>query len=125
VPGEKRWECYVNGGRAPTGIDALEWAVKGESLGAGEIVLNSMDADGTREGYDINLTRTIADAVRIPVVASGGAGTPDHLYQALTEGRAEAALIASVAHFGTHGISEIKQYLTERGVEVRPTALSA
>ena len=125
IPGEKRWECYLNGGRVATGIDALEWAVKGESLGAGEIVLNSMDADGTKQGYDVELTRTIADAVRIPVVASGGAGTPEHLYQALTEGRAEAALVASIAHFGTHGIAEIKQYLSERGVPVRPAAVAA
>lgn len=117
---EKRWECYVNGGRLPTGIDALEWAVKGEALGAGEIVLNSMDADGTREGYDIELTRTIADAVRIPVIASGGAGTPEHICQALTEGRAEAALVASVAHFGTHAIAEIKRYCADRGVSMRP-----
>jgi cyclase len=124
VPGEKRWECYLNGGRVNTGIDALEWAVKGERLGAGEIVLNSMDADGTKQGYDIALTRTIADAVRIPVVASGGAGTPEHLYQALTEGRAEAALVASIAHFGTHGIAEIKRYLAERGVSVRPIAVA-
>jgi len=120
--GRPRWECYVNGGRVPTGIDALEWAVKGERLGAGEIVLNSMDADGTRQGYDLALTRTIADAVSIPVVASGGAGTPEHIYDALTEGRAEAALIASVAHFGTHGIAQIKQYLADRGVPVRPVS---
>jgi len=119
-PGQPRWECYVNGGRVPTGVDALEWAVKGESLGAGEIVLNSMDADGTMQGYDIELCRTIADAVRIPVVASGGAGEPEHLYQALTAGRAEAALIASVAHFSTHAIAEIKDYLAGRGVPVRP-----
>jgi len=120
--GPPRWECYVNGGRVPTGVDALEWAVKGEALGAGEIVLNSMDADGTRQGYDIELCRTIADAVRIPVVASGGAGTPEHIYRALTEGRAEAALIASVAHFGAHGIAEIKRYCAERGVCVRPVS---
>jgi cyclase len=119
-PGQSRWECYVNGGRVPTGVDALEWAVKGESLGAGEIVLNSMDADGTMQGYDIELCRAIADAVRIPVVASGGAGEPEHLYQALTVGRAEAALIASVAHFSTHAIAEIKDYLAGRGVPVRP-----
>lgn len=118
-----RWECYVNGGRVPTGVDALEWSVRGESLGAGEIVLNSMDADGTMAGYDVELCRTIADAVNIPVVASGGAGAPSHLYDVLTEGRAEAALIASVAHFGTHAITEIKRYLKERGVPVRSTAL--
>jgi cyclase len=119
-PEQPRWECYVNGGRVPTGVDALEWAVKGEGLGAGEIVLNSMDADGTMQGYDIELCRTIADAVRIPVVASGGAGEPEHLYQALTAGRAEAALIASVAHFSTHAIAEIKDYLAARGVPIRP-----
>ena len=120
--GRPRWECYANGGRVATGVDALEWAVKGESLGAGEIVLNSMDADGTMAGYDVELCRTIADAVRVPVVASGGAGAPEHLYDVLTEGRAEAALIASVAHFGTHGIAEIKAYLNARGVPIRPTA---
>jgi cyclase len=120
VPGETRWECYANGGRLPTGLDALEWAVRGEGLGAGEIVLNSMDADGTREGYDLALTRTIADAVRIPVVASGGAGAPEHIYQAFAAGRAEAALVASVAHFGTHGLAEIKQYCADRGVPIRP-----
>jgi cyclase len=120
LPGEKRWECYLHGGRLATGVDALEWAVKGESLGAGEILLNSIDADGTMQGYDLELVRTVADAVRIPVIASGGAGTPEHIYQALTEGRAEAALIASVTHFGTHGIAEIKHYLADRGVPVRP-----
>jgi len=116
-----RWECYVNGGRVATGVDALEWAVRGVSLGAGEIVLNSMDADGTMAGYDVELCRTIADAVKVPVVASGGAGSPEHVYDVLTEGRTEAALIASVAHFGTHGIAEIKSYLRQRGVSVRPT----
>jgi len=120
--GPPRWECYIHGGRIATGVDALEWAIKGESLGAGEILLNSIDADGTLAGYDIELVRTISDAVRIPVIASGGAGTPEHIYQALTDGRAEAALIASVAHFGTHGIAEIKKYCADRGVCVRPVA---
>jgi cyclase len=124
-PGSPHWECYLHGGRQATGVDALEWAVKGESLGAGEILLNSIDADGTMQGYDLELVRTIADAVRIPVIASGGAGTPEHIYQALTEGRAEAALIASVTHFGTHGIAEIKRYLADRGVPVRPVLSAA
>jgi cyclase len=119
--GKPRWECYVNGGRVATGVDALEWAVKGEGLGAGEIVLNSMDADGTMAGYDVELCRTIADAVSVPVIASGGAGTPEHIHAALTEGRAEAALIASITHFSMHAIAEIKTYLKDRGVPVRPT----
>lgn len=126
--GRPRWECYINGGRVATGVDALEWAVRGESLGAGEIVLNSMDADGTMQGYDLELTRTIADAVRIPVVASGGAGAAEHIHQALKEGRAEAALIASVAHFAEasmHPIADIKRYLAEQGLPVRPVPTPA
>jgi cyclase len=119
-----RWECYTNGGRGATGVDAVEWARRGEELGAGEIVLNSMDADGTMGGYDVELCRTVADAVGIPVVASGGAGTPEHIYEALTEGRAEAALIASIAHFSEHPIAEIKHYLAERGVSVRTTGFT-
>jgi len=127
APADKpRWECYINGGRVATGVDALEWAVKVEELGAGEILLNSIDADGTMQGYDIEFCRTIADAVRIPVIASGGAGTAEHIYQALTEGWCEAALIASVAHFAdasAHPIAGIKKYLAERGVAVRPIAV--
>ena len=114
------WEVYIHGGRTPTGIDALKWAEEAERLGAGEILLTSMDADGTKDGYDIPLTRTIADLVGIPVIASGGAGTPEHMYDALTEGRAEAALIASMVHYKMYSIREIKEYLAGRGVVVRP-----
>lgn len=114
-----KWEVYTHGGRKPTGIDAVEWARRGEELGAGEILLTSMDCDGTESGYDIPLTRTIAESVRIPVIASGGAGTLEHIYDALTEGMAEAALIASIVHYGKISIKEIKDYLASRGVEVR------
>ena len=113
------YEIVINGGRTPMGLDALTWALQGEELGAGELVVNSIDADGTREGYEINLTRMIAEAVSIPVIASGGAGTPEHLYEVLTEGRADAALVASMVHFGEYRCSELKQYLHERGVKVR------
>jgi cyclase len=121
TPGAPKWECYLHGGRTPTGVDALEWAKRTEKLGAGEFLLNSMDADGTMAGYDVELCRTIADAVSVPVIASGGAGTPEHIHAALTEGRAEAALIASITHFSMHAIAEIKSYLKQRGVPVRPT----
>ena len=114
-----KWEVYTHGGRRPTGIDAVEWAKKGADLGAGEILLTSMDCDGTEAGYDIPLTRAIAQAVRIPVIASGGAGTLEHIYEALTEGMAEAALIASIVHYGKMTIAEIKDYLAVRGVEIR------
>ena len=113
------WEVYTHGGRRPTGIDAVEWAKRGRDLGAGEILLTSMDCDGTEAGYDIPLTRAVAEAVSIPVIASGGAGTLEHIYEALTDGLAEAALIASIVHYGKYKISEIKQYLAERGVVVR------
>ncbi|MCX6374988.1 MAG: imidazole glycerol phosphate synthase subunit HisF [Armatimonadetes bacterium] len=116
-PGE--WEVYIHGGRTPTGVDALKWAEDAERLGAGEILLTSMDADGTKDGYDIELTRAVADLVGIPVIASGGAGTPEHLCDALTEGRAEAALIASMVHYRMYSIREIKQYLGERGIPIR------
>ncbi len=118
--GRPRWECWINGGRTATGLDVVEWARRGEELGAGEIVLNSIDADGTMAGYDVALVRAVAEAVSVPVVASGGAGAPQHVWEALVEGRAEAALIASVAHFATHPIAEIKRYLAERSVPVRP-----
>ena len=121
VPGENRWEIYTHGGRRATGIDALEWAVKGVELGAGEILLTSMDADGTQDGYDIGLTRTIADAVSVPVIASGGAGKLEHLYDVFTEGHAHAVLAASIFHFGTYTVPEAKRYLAERGIPVRIT----
>jgi imidazole glycerol-phosphate synthase subunit HisF len=113
------WEVYVNGGRLPTGIDAVEWAVRGVELGAGEILLTSMDADGTLAGYDIDLTRTIAEAVSVPVIASGGAGNPAHFAQVLTEGKADAALAASLFHDGKLLIPELKRDLQEQGVPIR------
>lgn len=113
------WEVYTHGGRRPTGVDAVEWAREVERRGAGEILLTSMDADGTRDGYDIELTRTVAEAVSIPVIASGGAGTLDHLYRALSEGKASAVLAASIFHFGEYTIAQAKDYLRERGLPVR------
>ena len=113
------WEVYIHGGRTPTGKEAVAWAREVEALGAGEIVLTSMDADGTKAGYDIEMTRAVAEAVRIPVVASGGAGHPEHLFQALTVGKADAALAASIFHYQEHGLRETKRYLAERGVCVR------
>ncbi|MCS6830962.1 MAG: imidazole glycerol phosphate synthase subunit HisF [bacterium] len=119
--GAPRWEVYTHGGRKPTGLDAIEWAQQVEALGAGEILLTSMDRDGTQIGYDIELTRAVAQAVNIPVIASGGAGKPEHLYDALTEGMADAALVASIVHDGHYTIPELKRYLHERGVPVRLT----
>lgn len=113
------YEVVINGGRTPTGIDALEWALRGEELGAGELVVNSIDADGTREGYEINLTRMIAEAVSIPVIASGGAGKPEHLLEVLTEGKADAALVASMVHYGDYTVSGLKQWLHDKGVKIR------
>ena len=113
------WNIYKNGGRIDVGIDAVEWAKKVESLGAGEILLTSMDGDGTKAGYDLELTRTISEAVSIPVIASGGAGTMEHFYEALTTGKADAALAASLFHFKELEIKEVKQYLRERNVSVR------
>ncbi len=113
------WEVYVNGGRVPTGMDAVEWAIRGVKLGAGEILLTSMDADGTLAGYDIELTRTIADAVSVPVIASGGAGTPPHFAEVLTQGKADAALAASLFHDGKLRIAELKKDLQRRGLPVR------
>lgn len=120
--GREFWEVFINGGRVPTGLEAVAWAKRVEELGAGEIVLTCMDADGTKDGYDLEITRAVADAVNIPVVASGGAGSPEHLYQAVTAGGASAALAASIFHYGEYTIAETKQYLAERGVVVRLTA---
>jgi cyclase len=113
------YEIVVNGGVTPTGIDALWWAEEGERLGAGELVINSIDADGTKEGYELNLTPTIADAVGIPVIASGGAGKPEHLYDVLTEGHADAALVASIVHYGEYTCRQLKEYLHGRGIKMR------
>lgn len=113
------WNVYKNGGRIDTGLDAVEWAMKANRLGAGEILLTSMDCDGTKAGYDIELTRQIADNVSIPVIASGGAGTKEHFYEALTEGHADAALAASLFHYKELEIMELKNYLADRGVSVR------
>jgi len=113
------YEIVINGGRTPMGVDALEWARRGEALGAGELVINSIDADGTKEGYELTLTRLIADAVGIPIVASGGAGKPEHLYDVLTEGHADAALVASMVHYGDYTCRGLKQYLHDRGVKMR------
>jgi cyclase len=113
------YEVWIKGGRQPMGIDALWWAKEAENLGAGEIVLNSIDADGTKEGYELTITEMIASEVKIPVVASGGAGHPEHLYEVLTKGKADAALIASMVHYGLYTIREIKEYLAKKGVKVR------
>ena len=117
--GQEFWDVHINGGRIPTGLQAVEWAQRVEQLGAGEIVLTSMDADGTKDGYDIEITRAVADAVGIPVVASGGCGSPQHMLEAFTAGHAEAALAASIFHYGEYTIDQTKQYLAERGVTVR------
>jgi imidazole glycerol-phosphate synthase subunit HisF len=123
VPGSPaeapRWEVYVHGGRTPTGLDAVEWACRMESFGAGEILLTSMDRDGTKEGYDIALTRAIADSVRVPVIASGGVGTLEHIYEGLTAGGATAALAASIFHYREYTVRQCKEYLAVRGVTVR------
>lgn len=113
------WSIYKNGGRIDMGIDAVEWAIKAEKLGAGEILLTSMDCDGTKSGYDIELTKAVAESVSIPVIASGGAGNMEHFYDALTEGKAEAALAASLFHYKELEIKEVKKYLQSRGVAVR------
>lgn len=114
-----QWEIYINGGRKATGIDALAWVEELVGRGAGELVLNSIDADGTREGYDLELNRAVAERVDVPIVASGGAGNIEHMYQVLTQGQASAALAASIFHYEEHSIPEVKRYLRERGVVVR------
>lgn len=120
APGlESGYEIVIEGGRRRMGLDAIEWAKRGEKLGAGELVVNSIDADGTKEGYELTLTRMIAEAVSIPVIASGGGGTPEHLYDVLTEGKADAALVASMLHYDEYSIDEIKDYLIERGLKIR------
>lgn len=117
--GREVWDVHINGGRLPTGLEAVSWAREVERLGAGEIVLTCMDADGTKDGYDLEITRAVADAVTIPVVASGGAGSPEHLYQAVTAGGASAALAASIFHYGMYTIEETKRYMAQRGVPMR------
>jgi len=121
-PNNPGWDVYVRGGRENTGLDAVAWAQEVAKRGAGEILLTSMDADGTQAGYDLQLTRTIAQAVEIPVIASGGAGTCNHIYEALTAGQAEAALLASLLHYGQLTVAQIKQFLIERQVRVRQIA---
>lgn len=116
---ESGWEVYLNGGRIPTGIDAVEWAAEAESRGAGEILLTSMDQDGQKNGYDIELTRAVSERVGIPVIASGGAGAKEHFYDAFTEGRADAVLAASLFHFNELPIPELKEYLNEKKIPVR------
>jgi len=121
----QQWKVYTRGGRTAAGLDAVDWARRAEQLGAGEILLTSMDRDGTRDGYDIDLTRTMSEAVSIPVIASGGAGSLEHLYQALKEGKASAVLAASIFHFGEFTIGQAKEYLRARGLPMRPAADNA
>jgi len=114
------WNVFTKGGRVDEGIDAVEWAARGEAMGAGEILLTSMDADGVKDGFDCELTRTVSRATRIPVIASGGAGKPEHFLKVLTDGEADAALAASIFHFGTYTVADLKQYLEQHGIAVRP-----
>ena len=117
--GREVWDVHIHGGRIPTGLEAVPWAQQVERLGGGEIVLTCMDADGTQDGYDLEITRAVSEAVSIPVVASGGAGCPEHLADAVTVGKADAALAASIFHFGTYSIRETKQLMADRGIPVR------
>jgi len=119
VDGREKWEVHTNGGRIPTGLEAVAWAREVERLGAGEIVLTSMDADGTKDGYDLEITAAVSRAVSVPVVASGGAGKPEHLAEAITEGKADAALAASIFHFGEYTIGETKEIMAAHGIPVR------
>lgn len=113
------YEIVIHGGRTHTGRDARAWARQGVELGAGELVVNSIDADGTREGYELTLTRKIVDSVSVPVIASGGAGKPEHLHEVLTEGGADAALVASMVHYGHYTVDDLKRYLSDRGLPIR------
>jgi len=115
-----KWEVYIDGGRTPTGMDTIEWAKKAEGMGAGEILLTSMDRDGTKDGYDIELTLLVSEAVNIPVIASGGAGKLKHFYEVLTKGKADAALAASIFHYGKYRIKEVKEYLLAKGINIVP-----
>ena len=115
------FEIVINGGRTPMDMDAIRWAKEGENLGAGEIVVNSIDADGTKEGFDIELTATIAETVGIPVIASGGGGAPEHIYDVLTKGKADAALVSSILHYGEYTIKQIKEFLVGKGLNIRMT----
>jgi cyclase len=118
--GTKAWyEVVIYGGRTPTGLDAVQWAQKVEAFGSGEILLTSMDRDGTKDGYDLPITRTLSETLDIPIIASGGAGNIAHMYDAFTEGKADAALAASIFHFGEYTIGEAKEYLREKGVAIR------
>ena len=117
--GSNHWVVFVNGGRTPTGLDAVEWAVEAEKLGAGEILLTSMDKDGTKDGYDIELTRAVVSSVNIPVIASGGAGNLEHLRDVFTQANADAALVASIFHYGEHTVREAKKYLKSQGINIR------
>jgi len=118
--GAEKWEVYLHGGRTATGIDVVQWAREATERGAGELLVTSMDTDGHQDGYDLGLLRAISDVVEVPIIASGGAGTPEHLYDAFTEGGADAVLAASIFHFGKYDIPTLKQYLTDRGVPMRP-----
>jgi len=117
--GRRKWEVFTYGARKPTGLDAIKWAKRVEKLGAGEILLTSIDADGMKQGYDLELTRMVAEAVNIPLIASGGAGNLEHIYEALTIGKADAALAASIFHYEVYTVQEVKRYLSQRGVSVR------
>ncbi|MEO8538713.1 MAG: imidazole glycerol phosphate synthase subunit HisF [bacterium] len=121
VPGEAgKWEVFTHGGRNPTGLDAVEWALEAVVRGAGELLITSMDTDGHQKGYDLGMLRAISEAVSVPVIASGGAGGPEHMAQALTEGKADAVLAASIFHFGTYSIAEVKAFLAKAGLPIRP-----